>query len=200
MTAKHWIVGRPSLAVAAVLGAGCDSTSPTGEEAEALALRVGAASMMARFEPWSQHLGVSREHESLWYEFSVPCSGSGNVRFSGTSKLEGGSFDVDGVQAYNGCAESVQSGGTTALSGTVRESLSFTDPLTVDHLEIDIKGWWRGTVVWPSSGDGGECEVDLTLGATYTHSWGNEFLDGGLHGTVCTTAVDAPFEEWFETR
>ena len=125
MTAKHRIFGNASLAVAAVLAAGCgDDDEPaglTGEEAGALALKVGAVSSMAWFE--------KRGHGSGEYEFVVPCSRSGNVTFSGKRETDvglGSTFDVDGTQKYNACAEVVESGETITLSGTVNERLSFT--------------------------------------------------------------------------
>lgn len=203
MIAKHWILGNASLAVAAVLAAGCGDDEELGkltrEETETLALKVGAVSSMT----WFGKLGdVSGE-----YEFAIPCPRSGNVTFSGTSKLETDrvwviSFDVDGTQKYNGCAEVVESGETMTLHGTVNEGLSFTElPGLYDAQIIEIKGTWRGTVVWSSSkGDSGECEVDLALDATYRWSaWSQEVaLLGGLDGTFCTIAVDAPFEEWYE--
>ena len=204
MTAKHWIVGNASLAVAAVLAAGCGDDDElvklTGEAAEALALKVGAVSSMV----WLEELG-DRSGE---YEFVIPCSRSGNVTFSGTSKLEKdrgfvASFDVDGSQKHNDCAGVVYSGETMTLSGTVNEGLSFTEEPIIDVWHIEIKGTWKGTVVWSSSnGDSGECEVDLALDATFSSSgWSGELvLEGGLDGTFCTIAVDAPFEEWYETQ
>jgi len=166
MTAKHWIVGNAGLAVAAVLAAGCgDDEEPvrlTGEEAEALALEVGAASSMA----W---LGKLRDGSGE-YEFVIPCSTSGNVNFSGTSKHEEvhgtvTSFDVDGTQRHNDCAEVVESGRTMTLSGTVNEGLSFTQEVVIGPTNMRIGGTWKGTVVWASgNGGSGECEVDLALG------------------------------------
>ncbi len=55
MTAKHWIVGDASLAVAAVFAADCGDDDEelvrlTGEEAETLAPKAGAASSMAWLE------------------------------------------------------------------------------------------------------------------------------------------------------
>ena len=200
MTAKHWIAGNAGLAVAALLAASCGDGlgQLTPEETEALALKVGAVSSM----DWFGRLGdVSGE-----YEFVIPCPRSGNVTFSGTSKLEtdGGwviSFDVDGTQKYNGCAEVVGSGETMTLHGTVNGGLSFTEHPLYDTQIIEIKGTWRGTVAWSSSkGDSGECDADLALDATYMWSaWSQEVsLFGGLDGTFCTIAVDAPFEEWYE--
>ncbi len=208
MTAKRWIVGSASLAaVAAVLVAGCgDGEELTGEEAYALALEVGAVSSMAWFEDRLEKRGdESGEYE---YKFVIPCSTSGNVTSSGTSKLERDrefvtSFDVDGTRRYNACAEVVESGETMILSGTVKEGLSFAEePDIADATVIDIKGSWRGTVVWSGSdGDSGECEVDLALDARYIRSWwsGKVHLRGGLDGRFCEFAVDAPFEEWYES-
>ena len=205
MTAKHLIVGGAGLAAASVLAVGCgDDEEPgklTREEAEALALRVGAVSSMAWLE--------KRRDSSGEYEFVIRCSRSGNVTFSGTSKLERTrsgfvtSFDVEGTQKYNACAEVVESGETMTLSGTVNEGLSFTQPPTYDLTVIEIKGTWRGAVVWSrGNGDSVECEVDLAVDATYIWSaWSQETdLLGGLDGTFCGIAVYAPFEEWYETR
>ena len=143
------------------------------------------------------------------YEFVIPCSGSGDVTFSGTSKhekTESGfvtSFDVDGTQEHNDCAEDEESGERMTLSGTVNEGLSLAEEPLYDMADIAIKGTWRGTVVWSrSNGASGECEVDLALDARYMwSSWsGEKGLWGGLDGTFCTIAVDAPFEEWYETQ
>lgn len=208
MTAKRRIVGSASLAVvAAVLVAGCgDGEELTGEEAYALALEVGAVSSMAWFEKRLEKRGDgSGEYE---YEFVIPCSTSGNVTSSGTSELERDrefvtSFDVDGSQEYNACGEIVESGETVTLSGTVKEGLSFAEePDIADATAIEFEGSWRGTVVWSrSDGNGGECEVDLALDAKYLRSWwsGKVHLRGGLDGRFCAIAVDAPFEEWYET-
>ena len=203
MTAKHWIVGSSSLAVAAVLAAGCGDDDElvelTGEEAEALALRVGAVSSIA----WFEQLG----DVSGGYGFLVPCSGSGNVTFSGTSKLEKSesgrvtSFDVDGTLGYHDCREVVGGGETMTLSGTVNEGLSFAEQPVIGPTNIFIKGTWKGTVAWSrSNGDSGECEVDLALHATWSNGYHGVELFGGLDGTFCTIAVDAPFEEWYETQ
>lgn len=205
MTAKHWIVGSASLAAAAVLVVGCGDDKElvelTGAEAEALALKVGAVSSMAWLE--------KRRDGSGEYEFVIPCSTSGNVTFSGTSKHEENhlgivtSFDVDGTQKYDDCAEVVESGETMTLSGTVNERLSFTQEPLIDATVIDIEGTWKGAVAWSSSNGGsGECEVGLALDATFRWSgWSDEVgLEGGLGGTFCTIAVDAPFEEWYGTQ
>ena len=205
MTAKHRIAGSVGLAVAALLAVGCGDDEElvglTGEEAQALALKVGAVSSMA----WMAWFGRPGDG-SGGYEFVKPCSASGNVTFSGTSKFErdgpGASFDVDGTQRYNDCAEVVASGETMTLSGTVYEGLSFTRRPLIGPTVIDIEGTWKGTVVWSSgNGDSGECEVDLALDATFMDSgWSEELgLLGGLDGTFCTFAVDAPFEEWYGT-
>lgn len=201
MTAKHRIFGNAGLAVAAVLAAGCgDDDEPaglTGEEAGALALKVGAVSSLAWFE--------KRGHGSGEYEFVVPCSGSGNVTFSGKRETDVGlesTFDVDGTQKYNACAEVVESGETITLSGTVNERLSFTRRPLIGPTVIDIEGTWKGAVVWSSSnGDSGECEADLALDATFMDDgWSEELgLLGGLDGTFCAIAVNAPFREWYGT-
>ncbi|MDE2763605.1 MAG: hypothetical protein OXQ94_19060 [Gemmatimonadota bacterium] len=202
MTTKHRIVGYAGLAVAAVLAAGCGDDEKlvglTGEEAEALALRVGAASSMAWFE--------KRGDGSGEYEFVVPCPASGNVTFSGKRETDVGlesTLDVDGTQKYDACAQVVESGETITLSGTVDEGLSFTRRPLMGPTVIDIEGTWRGTVVWSSrNGDSEECEVDLALGATFIDDgWSEELgLLGGLDGTFCAIAVDAPFAEWYGTK
>ena len=200
MTAKRWMVGNAALAVAAaVLAAGCgDAQEPVKlvrEEAEALALKVGAVSSMA----WLEKL----VYGSGEYDFVIPCSTSGNMTFSGTSKEEMDrgwvtSFDVDGTQRYNTCAEVVEGGETMTLSGTVNEILSLAEEPGFDVSFTTIKGTWRGTVVLSTSnGRSGECEVDLALDASHTWSgWsGEEILQGRIDGTFCTLAVDAPLEE-----
>ena len=203
MTAKRWFVGNASLAVAAVLAAGCGDDEElvelTGEEAEALALEVGAVSSMAWLE--------KRGDGSGEYEFVVPCSASGSVTFSGASKLERNgrrfrsSFDVDGTQAYSDCANVVEGGETMTLSGTVVEVLSFNEGLEIGPTIIEIRGAWKGAVVWSrDSGDSGECEVDLALEGLFGwDAYGEEILGGRLDGRFCTLAVDAPWGEWYET-
>lgn len=208
MIATRWVVGNSVLPVAAaVLAAGCgdeelvELTELTGKEADALALQVGSVSSMAWFEKRRERGDGSGEHE-----FVIPCSTSGNVTFSGTSKREWyhgwvTSLVVDGTQKYNACAEVVESGETVTLYGTVNEALSFAEEPLFDVTHIAIKGSWRGTVVWSrSDGNSGECEVDLVLDATYLWgSWsGEEVLDGGLDGRFCAITVDAPFVEWYD--
>lgn len=110
---------------------------------------------------------------------------------------------MNGTQEYNACAEVVESGETITLSGTVDEGLSFTRRPLIGPTVIDIEGTWRGVVVWSSrNGDSEECEVDLALDATFMDSgWSDELgLLGGLGGTFCATAVDAPFVEWYGTE
>lgn len=89
------------------------------------------------------------------------------------------------------------------LSGTVDEGLSFTRRPLIGPTVIDIEGTWKGTVVWSgSNGDSEECEVDLALDATFTDDgWSEELgLMGGLDGTFCAFAVNAPFKEWYGTE
>ena len=205
MIAKRWVVGNSVLVVAAaVLAAGCgdeELVELTGKEADVLALQVGAVSSMAWFEKRRERGDGPGE-----YEFVIPCSTSGNVTFSGTSKREWylgnvTSLVVDGTQRYNACAEVVERGETVTLYGTVNEAFSFAEPVTFDMIHIAVEGSWRGTVVWSrSDGNSGECEVGLALDANYLwSSWsGEEVLDGGLDGRFCAIAVDAPFEEWYD--
>ena len=207
MTAKRWIVCSSSLAAAAaVLAAGCGTKSKfppsplTGEEAEALALEVGAVSSMAWLE--------KRGDGSGEYEFVIPCPASGNVTFSGTSKAEKHralviSLDVDGTQRYSACVVVVEGGETMTLSGVVNEGLSLAVEPVTDAEAVEIKGMWSGAVVWSrGNSDSIECEVDLALDAWHVWSaWSQETnLRGGLDGTFCTIAVDAPLEEWYETQ